>query len=130
MNTDTMLRVLTAAPHETPMAEGPGWWTQISAVTSIALSAALIGAAVVVLLNLRRQTKAIFGKEATHTGSLRRRREADDRAEWIRRTQWALGAAASTNDRMYSCGAVILEALARSDLTGPYVSGWNGTRGS
>ncbi|KQQ98411.1 hypothetical protein ASF72_18370 [Arthrobacter sp. Leaf141] len=119
MNTDTMLRVLTAAPHETPMAEGSGWWTQISAFTSIALSATVFGAAVVVLLNLRRQTRAIFGKAATHTGRLRWRREANDRAEWIRRTQWALGAAASTNDTMYFCGTTILEALARSDLTGP-----------
>lgn len=43
----------------------------------------------------------------------------DNKAEWLRRTQWALGAAASSNDRMFAFGAVILEALARSDLTGP-----------
>jgi len=100
------------------MPEGPGWWTQISAFTSIALSAALIGAAVLILLNLRRQ-KTLLGSARTRTGQLRRRREADARAEWLRRTQWALGAAASTSDTMYTYGTTILEALARSDLTGP-----------
>jgi hypothetical protein len=100
------------------MWELPGWWTEISAITSITLSAALIGAAVLIFLKLRRQ-KTLLCSAGTHTGSLRRRREADDRAEWIRRTQWALGAAASTNDTMYSYGATILEVLARSDLTGP-----------
>jgi hypothetical protein len=119
MNTDTLLRVLTAAPRETPMPESRGWWTQISEFTSIALSAAIIGAAVVILLKLRRQRRALLGKAGTHAGSLARRAEADDRAEWIRRTQWALGAAASTNDTRYFYGATILEALARSDLTGP-----------
>lgn len=101
------------------MPEGPGWWTQISAFTSVALSAAIIGAAVLHLLKLRRQKRALLGTAGTHTGSLGRRREADDRAEWIRRTQWALGAAASTNDTMHFYGTTILEALARSDLTGP-----------
>jgi hypothetical protein len=119
MNTDTLLRVLTAAPQEAPMPESRGWWTQISEFTSIALSAAIIGASVVILLTLRRQRRALLGKAGTHAGSLARRAEADDRAEWIRRTQWALGAAASTNDTMYTYGATILEALARSDLTGP-----------
>ncbi len=119
MNTETMLRVLIAAPLESPMPEGLEQWTQISALTSIALSAAIIGAAVLILLKLRRQKRALLGSAVTHTGSLGRRRAADDRAEWIRRTQWALGAAASTNDTMHSYGITILEALARSDLTGP-----------
>ena len=60
----------------------------------------------------------LLGSAGTHTGSQGRRRAADDRAECIRCTQWALGAAASTNDTMYSYGAVTLEALARNDLTG------------
>lgn len=118
MNTDTLLRVLTAAPQESPMSGVPGRWTQVSEFISIALSAAIIGAAVLILLKLWRQKMPLLGK-ATQTGNLRRRREAADRAEWIRRTQWALGAGASTNDRLSSCGAVILEALARSDLTSP-----------
>ncbi|KQN88983.1 hypothetical protein [Arthrobacter sp. Leaf69] len=119
MNTDTMLRVLIAAPHESPMPEGLEQWTQISALTSIAFSAALIGAAVLILLKLRRQRRALLGKSATYTDSLGWRREADARAEWIRRTQWALGAAASNNDMRHFYGTTILEALARSDLTGP-----------
>jgi hypothetical protein len=101
------------------MWELPGWRTQISAFTSIALSAALIGAVVIILLKLRRQRRTLLGKAAVRTGSLSKRREAYDRAEWLRRTQWALGAAASTNDTMYTFGTTILEALARSDLTGP-----------
>lgn len=119
MNTDAMLRVLTASPHESPMPEGLERWTQISEFTSIAVSAAIIGAAVLILLTLRRQRRALLGEAATYTGSLAGRREADDRAEWIRRTQWAMGAAASTNNTMYTYGTTILEALARSDLTGP-----------
>lgn len=118
MNTDTLLRVLTAAPQESPMPEGPVRWTQVSEFISLALSAAIIGAAVLILLKLWRQKMPLLGK-AAHTDSLRQRREADDRAEWIRRTQWALGAAASANDTMYTFGITILEALARSDLTGP-----------
>lgn len=113
------LRVLVAAPHEAPVPEGPGWWTQISPLSSIALSAVIIGAAVLLLLKLRRQKRALLGNAATHTDSLGRRREADARAEWIRRTQWALGAAASNNDTRHFYGTTILEALARSDLTGP-----------
>lgn len=119
MATGKLLRVPTGAPVVSPMWESRGWWTEISAFTSIVLSAAIIGAAVVILLQLRPWKEVLLGKAATHTDSLARRREADDRAEWIRRTQWALGAAASTNDTMYSYGATILEALARSDLTGP-----------
>ncbi|MDN3935688.1 hypothetical protein QWJ39_05110 [Arthrobacter sp. YD4] len=88
-------------------------------MTSIALSAVIIGAAVLLLLKLRRQKRALLGNAATHTDSLARRREADARAEWIRRTQWALGAAASSNDTRHFYGITILEALARSDLTGP-----------
>lgn len=113
------LRVLVAVPHEAPVPEGPGWWTQISPLTSIALSAVIIGAAVLLLLKLRRQKRALLGNAATHTDSLARRREADARAEWIRRIQWALGAAASSNDTRHFYGITILEALARSDLTGP-----------
>jgi hypothetical protein len=119
MNTDTLLRELITAPQGSPMPKIPGWWTQISAFTSIAVSAAIIGVAVLILLKLRRQKRALLGNAATHAGRLGRRREADDRAEWIRRTQWALEAAASSNDAMYSYGAAILEAMARSDLTGP-----------
>jgi hypothetical protein len=119
MSAGKPLRVLVAALHEAPTPEGPGWWTQISPFTSIALSAAIIGAAVLLLLKLRRQKRVLLGSAGTHTGNLGWRREADASAEWIRRTQWALGAAASTNDTMYFYGTTILEALARSDLTGP-----------
>ena len=119
MNTDTLLRELTTAPQETPMPNIAGWGTQISAFTSVAVSAAIIGAAVLILLKLGRQRRALRGKSATYTGSHDRRRETDDKTEWLRRTQWALGAAASTNDKMSFVGMTILEALARSDLTGP-----------
>lgn len=50
MNTDKLLRVLIAAPQETPMPDGLGCWPQISAFTSIALSAAVIWAAVSALV--------------------------------------------------------------------------------
>lgn len=105
--------------HQYLTPDGPGWWIYVWAFTSIALSTAIIGAAVLILLKLRRRERAHKGTAATHTGRLARRREADDRAEWIRRTQWALEAAASANDTMYSYSTTLLEALARSDLTGP-----------
>jgi hypothetical protein len=98
---------------------GPGWSTYVSAFTSVAVLAAIVVATVVALRSLRSRERAIKGTVATHAGSLGRRRETDDKAEWLRRTQWAMEAVASTNDRMYSYGAVIVEALARSDLTGP-----------
>lgn len=98
---------------------GPGWSTYVSALTPVAVLAAIIVATVVALRSLRSRERALKGTVATRAGSLARRRETDDKAEWLRRTQWAVEAAASTNDRMYSYGAVILEALARSDLTGP-----------
>lgn len=98
--------------------DDPGWWTYASAFTSVAVLVAIIAGAVVALLKLRHRERALKGVAATHSRSLEQRRATDDRAEWLRRTQWALGAAASTNDRMYSIGAAILEALARSDLTG------------
>lgn len=98
--------------------DGPGWLALISAVTSVVGSAAIIGAAVFASRSLRPRASVLHGTVATPVGSLARRRETDDQTEWLRRTQWALEAAASANDRMYSYGAVILEALARSDLTG------------
>lgn len=106
-------------PREYLTSEDPGWWTYAPAFTSVAFLVAIIAGAAVALLKLRHREQTLKGVAATHAMSLGQRSEADDRAEWLRRTQWALGAAASTNDGMYSFGAVMLEALARSDLTVP-----------
>lgn len=109
----------TTGPRQYLTSADPGWWTYASAFTSIAILIAIIVCAVVVLLDLRHRERPPKGIVATPAVSLARRRELDNEAEWLRRTQWALGAASSSNDRMFAFGAVILEALARSDLAGP-----------
>ncbi|MCP1413684.1 hypothetical protein [Paenarthrobacter sp. A20] len=48
--------------------------------------------------------------------TIKQKREADARAEWWRRTQWALEATASENDALNSYGAGMLDLLARSEL--------------
>lgn len=51
--------------------------------------------------------------------TIRQKREADARAEWWRRTQWALEASASENDAMNAYGTGMLDLLARSELASP-----------
>ncbi|QSZ47913.1 hypothetical protein [Arthrobacter sp. D5-1] len=49
--------------------------------------------------------------------TIKQKREADARAEWWRRTQWALEAAADPdNDAMNAYGTGMLDLLARSEL--------------
>lgn len=48
--------------------------------------------------------------------TLKQREQADDRAEWWRRTQWALEATTDPDDTMSGYGTGMLKLLAQSDL--------------
>lgn len=51
--------------------------------------------------------------------TLKQKREADARSEWWRRTQWALEATISKNERMNTYGVEMLQILVESDMAGP-----------
>jgi hypothetical protein len=93
---DLANRLIAAIEHLAP--GGPAWWTIVG---SLAPLAALLAAWLV--YNSARKT-------------LKQREKADDRAEWWRRTQWALEATISEDDTMSGYGTGMLKLLADSEL--------------
>jgi hypothetical protein len=75
-------------------------WQVIGALSPFAVLAAAIIAAIVGFRQIKQK------------------READNRAEWWKRTQWALDAAYSGDDRRRAIGLKVLTVLAGSDLAG------------
>lgn len=110
-------RIIQALENLAPGA--PAWWAPWAAFGSYA---ALLAAGVAFLvgwLSIRQQKKALAAQIENHQAALTQKSEADARAEWWRRTQWALEASASGNPMMYAYGTGILDLLAKSELAGP-----------
>jgi hypothetical protein len=59
---------------------------------------------------------ALDQKREADAQALRQKTEADSRAEWWRRTQWALDRALDEDEGTKALGLATLEVLARSDL--------------
>jgi hypothetical protein len=59
---------------------------------------------------------ALDQKRAADTQALLQKTEADSRAEWWRRTQWALDRALDPDEGTKALGLATLEVLARSEL--------------
>lgn len=51
--------------------------------------------------------------------TLRQRRRSDDKAEWWRRTQWALEQALGLEEERHAVGAAMLKLLSMSELAKP-----------
>lgn len=101
---------MTPSPIPLPAASAqPAWWELLAALGPLAvLMAAVIGAAIS-WRTLRQRTVA-------DAHALRQRSDADDRAEWWKRTQWALDHALRGDPGSKALGLATLAVLAQSSL--------------
>ncbi|TQJ36744.1 hypothetical protein [Arthrobacter sp. SLBN-122] len=84
----------------TVVAPPPEWWQIVAALSPFAV---LIGAVVAGIIGFRQ---------------IKQKREADNRAEWWKRTQWALDAVYSGDPKRGTVGLKVLTVLAESGLAG------------
>lgn len=85
---------------------GPAEWWQILAALG---PLAVLVAALIAWLTLRQRSKS-------DTLALQQKTDADSRAEWWRRTQWALDHALSRDQDTKALGLAALAVLTRSEL--------------
>lgn len=98
------------SPLATPAASVPAeWWQIVGALSPLAVLFAAIIAAWVGLQTLRQRRHADAAEVA-------QRSEADNRAEWWRRTQWALDNALEKDENTKALGLATLSVLTMSDL--------------
>ncbi|MET3809382.1 hypothetical protein [Arthrobacter sp. UYEF3] len=91
----------SSTPIEAFASTGPAeWWQILAALGPLAV---LLGATVAGVIGWR---------------TLKQKSEADNRAEWWRRTQWALDAAYSGNTERGTIGLKVLKVLGESPLAG------------
>ena len=91
----------SADPVEVFVQTGPAeWWQVLAALGPLAV---LLGALVAGVIGWR---------------TLRQKAEADNRAEWWKRTQWALDAVYSGDKKRGTIGLKVLKVLAESELAG------------
>lgn len=90
------------SPVDVFVHSGPAEWWQI--VAALGPVAVLIGALVAAFIGWR---------------TLRQKAEADNRAEWWKRTQWALDAVYSGDKKLATVGLKVLGVLGESGLAGP-----------
>lgn len=76
----------------------PQWWEIVAALAPVGTLAAAVVAAIVGL------------------STIRQRSHSDRRAEFWRRTEWALEASVSPDPQLAAMGTMVLASLARSDL--------------
>ncbi len=100
---------------------GPAeWWQVVAAFGPLAvLLAAAIGA-VISWRTLRQRTiadrEALDQRRSADANALEQKTDADSRAEWWRRTQWALDRALDDDADVKALGLATLDVLARSKL--------------
>lgn len=117
---DIVNRVIGALHGLAPLP--PSEPTGLMLIPVFAPVAALIAAGLVTFVgwrNLKHQQFALKTSVRSDARNLSQKRLADARSEWWKRTQWALEAAASKTEPMYSYGTGMLDLLAQSDLAGP-----------
>lgn len=92
---------------------GPAdWWQVLAALGPLAvLLAAVIGAAI--------SLRTLNQRAAADTEALAQQREADNRSEWWRRTQWAVDSSLSADPRRAEAGLRVLAVQAGSMLASP-----------
>ena len=100
---------LSLGPFELAVAAPAEWWQIVAALGPLAVLAGAVLAAVIGWRTLRQ--KAVADAEA-----LTQRTRADDRAEWWKRTQWALDKALDADGDAKALGLASLAVLAGSDL--------------
>jgi hypothetical protein len=103
------VKLLFPAPFEAALSAPAEWWQIVAALGPLAVLAGAVLAAFIGWRTLRQ--KAVADAQA-----LRQRTRADDRAEWWKRTQWALDKALEEDEDAKAIGLASLAVLARSDL--------------
>jgi hypothetical protein len=108
---------VTPNPSPTPLDvfvhSGPAeWWQILAALGPLAVLLGALLAAFIGWNTLRQRTVA-------DEKALAQKREADSRAEWWRRAQWAFEAAMDENEEKQDVGLAVLELLNTSNLAGP-----------
>lgn len=83
---------------DTAAASAPHWWEIVAALAPVGTLAAALVAAIVGL------------------STIRQRSYSDRRAEFWRRTEWALEASVSSDPQLAAMGTMVLASLAKSDL--------------
>jgi hypothetical protein len=120
--------VTTPSPSPTPLDvyvhTGPAeWWQILAALGPLAILLGALLAAFIGWNTLRQRTvadeRALAQKREADTNALRQKTEADSRAEWWRRTQWALEASLNDKEEKQDIGLAVLEQLSTSNLAGP-----------
>lgn len=105
---------MTTAPSPGPVDvvvhSGPAdWWVILAGLGPLAV---LIAALLAFYINWR----TLKQRTAADKTALEQKTEADSRAEWWRRTQWALDRALDPDEGTKALGLATLEVLARSEL--------------
>ncbi|MDQ0075780.1 hypothetical protein [Arthrobacter oryzae] len=100
---------LSPGPFELAVSAPAEWWQIVAALGPLAVLAGAVLAAFIGWRTLRQ--KAVADAQA-----LTQRTRADDRAEWWKRTQWALDKALEADADAKALGLASLAVLARSDL--------------
>ncbi|MFD2362579.1 MULTISPECIES: hypothetical protein [unclassified Arthrobacter] len=105
---------MTPAPSPAPLDvmvhSGPAdWWVILAGLGPLAV---LIAALLAFYINWR----TLKQRTTADRTALEQKTEADSRAEWWRRTQWALDRALDGDEGTKALGLATLEVLARSEL--------------
>jgi hypothetical protein len=106
-------------PIEVLIRSGPAeWWQVLAALGPLAILIGAVLAAVISWWTLRQRTAAdalaLAQRREADTGSLKQKTEADSRAEWWRRTQWAIDSALSIDPDRAKVGLGLMEVLAET----------------
>lgn len=100
---------------------GPAdWWVILAGLGPLAVLIAALLAFYINWRTLKQRTAAdktaLEQKRVADAKALQQKTEADSRAEWWRRTQWALDRALDPDEGTKALGLATLEVLARSEL--------------
>lgn len=103
----------TPDPLEVLVHTGPAeWWQILAALGPLAVLLGALLAALIGWHTLRQRTTA-------DAKALAQKREADNRSEWWKRTQWAIDNSLSEEPDKAKLGLRVMTVLAESSLAGP-----------
>lgn len=96
------------------------WWQVLAALGPLAVLLGAILAALIGWNTLRQRTTAdalaLAQKREADTNALKQKTDADSRAEWWKRTQWALDQALAKDKNTKALGLATLAVLTGSEL--------------